>query len=376
MNFERYCPLCSRKISYKHKSSLVSAEKSKSLCNSCAVSNRPKKLIVFERKCPLCETTIITHKTRKAFREAKKRNSSCVPCANERQRIKAKEARRNREIIIYTRTCAECKCTLTYKTRTTFLAAEEKKSLCKSCGIKNRFKKRPGQNAGKENPFYGKVHSNETKEKIKAAITGRILGKDPRKGSPGTTNPMHGKSFYAVWEEKYGKEAANILLKQYRDKISTRVSGRGNPMYGKPAPQGSGNGWKGWFKGWFFRSLRELSYAVMLEKQKKKWVGAEKHRISYTDPLGVKRTYCPDFLVENKILVEIKPDKLIQTPSVMAKSKAGKDYCEKQGLTYHITDISLLPLEELVAMYKKEEITFTKRYEEKFKVWFSKKLCQ
>jgi hypothetical protein len=33
-------------------------------------------------------------------------------------------------------------------------------------------------------------------------------------------------------------------------------------MYGKPSPQGSGNGWSGWYKGKYFRSIMELSFIV------------------------------------------------------------------------------------------------------------------
>lgn len=49
-----------------------------------------------------------------------------------------------------------------------------------------------------------------------------------------------GKTF----EEIYGKEKAVEL----KEKLSERFSGEGNPMFGKPSPEGSGNGWSGWYK--------------------------------------------------------------------------------------------------------------------------------
>jgi len=47
-------------------------------------------------------------------------------------------------------------------------------------------------------------------------------------------------------------------------------------MYGKPAPIGSGNGWSGWYKGWYFRSLLELSFMInVIERFKMSWQNAE-----------------------------------------------------------------------------------------------------
>ncbi|MBR4316812.1 MAG: hypothetical protein IKP65_07630 [Alphaproteobacteria bacterium] len=43
---------------------------------------------------------------------------------------------------------------------------------------------------------------------------------------------------------------------ELKKKYSEKSKGKNNPMYGKPAPKGSGNGVSGWYKGWFFRSLR------------------------------------------------------------------------------------------------------------------------
>ena len=55
-------------------------------------------------------------------------------------------------------------------------------------------------------------------------------------------------------------------------------------MFGRPTPQGSGNGWKGWYKGWFFRSLKELSYVVnVLEPNGDIWESAENIKIPYVN---------------------------------------------------------------------------------------------
>jgi hypothetical protein len=69
-----------------------------------------------------------------------------------------------------------------------------------------------------------------------------------------------------TYEELYGKEKANKM----KNNLSILNSGSKNKMYGKPSPQGSGNGWSGWYKGWYFRSLIELSYMVNVIE--KKWM--------------------------------------------------------------------------------------------------------
>jgi len=90
-----------------------------------------------------------------------------------------------------------------------------------------------------------------------------------------------------TWEEFYGKEKSNKL----KQNMSIRTSGENNPMYGKPSPQGSGNGWSGWYKGWYFRSLKELSYMInIIERFHLKWENGEqkKYRIEYKDWKGLK----------------------------------------------------------------------------------------
>jgi hypothetical protein len=34
----------------------------------------------------------------------------------------------------------------------------------------------------------------------------------------GEKNPMYGRSFYDVWVEKYGKEVADLKLKEWKEK--------------------------------------------------------------------------------------------------------------------------------------------------------------
>ena len=184
----------------------------------------------------------------------------------------------------------------------------------------------------------------------------------------GTGNPMYGKSVYDVWLLKYGKKKADLLLEEKRKKHRISSAGERNPMYGKKSPQGSGNGWSGWYKEWYFRSLRELSYVInVLEPNGLAWKSAENIRIKYKDWEGNERTYHPDFLVENKLLVEVKPEKLMKSPSVIAKQKSAEKFAKSKGLKYELIDPPMLKEDQIEKMHKEKSIVFIERYELKYK---------
>ena len=143
-------------------------------------------------------------------------------------------------------------------------------------------------------------------------------------------------------------------------------------MYGKPSPQGSGNGWSGWYKGWFFRSLLELSYMInVIEKNGWKWENAEskKYKISYMVD-DKERNYFCDFLIEDKTLTEIKPKNIRQSKQVLLKEEAAKKWCEEHNLLYKIVcddEFNKLTFEEIKNLYNKGFIKFIDRYENKYK---------
>lgn len=189
---------------------------------------------------------------------------------------------------------------------------------------------------GPRNPFFGKVHSQETKEKIRLTTLGMrrsVATEFTSSETSGKKNTMYGKTIRDVWVEKHGEVEADRLSRELSAKRSKNAIGERNSMYGKPTPQGSGNGWKGWYRGWFFRSLRELSYAIILDEQGILWRTADTEdlRMKYTDPLGRQRTYVADFLVAEKTLVEIKPTRLLDTPLVRAKRDAAIEFARLKG---------------------------------------------
>ena len=140
-------------------------------------------------------------------------------------------------------------------------------------------------------------------------------------------------------------------------------------MYGKPSPQGSGNGWSGWYKGWFFRSIHELSYMInVIEKNGWKWESGEQKKFSipYVDWEGKPRTYFADFVIDGKLLVECKPKRLHKSVAVQSKQKGAIEFCQKNGLTYQIECPILLSTDEMKSLHDSKKITLLDRYEVKY----------
>jgi len=272
--------------------------------------------------------------------------------------------------IIGSRDCPTCGKKLTYVDKYAYRKALRKNSVCYKCrtqkllvdpdyieklnkGVKKFW------NKYKDNPTK-KKWSDEVKEKIRKNAK-RLYGKD---------NASFGKSVYQWWLEKHGKKIADKKQKELNEKRSISSRGKNNPMYGKPSPVGSGNGWSGWYKGWYFRSLHELSYVINhIEKNGQRWVSAEqkKYSIPYISFNGKERTYYADFVIDGSILIECKPKKLHNSKIVQLKKKWALKFCYKNGLTYKIECPTLLTKNELKNLHDTKKIRFLPRYEEKYK---------
>lgn len=264
------------------------------------------------------------------------------------------------------RNCPKCGKIFYYKSEVTYKNAIRNNSICRSCSNKKRFSdalelKLLSERIKKwhetnENPFKNKTHREETK-KI-------IAEKSVRWGA---TNGMYGKTLLGIWSDKYGKEIGLQMWDKHKKKLANY--GEKNGQYGKPPPIKSGNGWAGWYKGWYFRSLLELSYMIrVIERWKIEWKSAEtdKLKIEYEkdDRLG---TYYADFLLNKKYLVECKPKSLQDTEINRKKFAAARDYCQKHGMVFKVVDIKILSESELKLLYISGDIKFIDRIDEKFR---------
>ncbi len=143
-----------------------------------------------------------------------------------------------------------------------------------------------------------------------------------------------------------------------------------NPMFGKPSPGGSGHGWKGWYKDWFFRSLRELSYVInVIELNKWSWQSAEQKELAipYLNFEGQNRNYFADFLVNKNCLIEVKPIKLHQSPQVTLKTEAANKFCKAKGWIFEVVDPVILPYEILAELHNSKKIKFMDKYVQRFR---------
>lgn len=290
----------------------------------------------------------------------------------------------------FTKNCPKCGKEQSYYNKKSRNRAEKLKKWCSSCRQKEiskrpeTIKKRKAVDRwwmrGENNHFYGKHHTEESKQKIGTNNAKYIhirKTKEYREKmslvTKGSKNPMYGRTVYSIWLEKYGKEEADKRLVAQKVKLSKASSGKNNPMYGKPTPTGSGNGWSGWYKGWYFRSLRELSYVVLvLEKGNKTWISAEKHRIKYLDFNKKERTYAPDFLVENQYLIEIKPEKLMHTPNNLLKKAAAEEFCAKNSLVYKMVDIKIMPFIQIRELYDSHNIKWNRSTQKRYEKYLEK----
>lgn len=270
----------------------------------------------------------------------------------------------------YSRICPQCKKELFHTKKGNRDYAERRNKLCTSCV-------QIGKNVGEKNGFFGKKHSQKTidqiQEKTKKFRKERAQTEEFKKWF--LEKISNKRSVYSIWVEKYGEEKARELQNEKNLKHSKRMSGSGNSMYSRPSPIGSGNGWSGWYKGWYFRSLLELSYMVnYIEKEKLNWESAEskEYQIKYLDFEGKVRNYYPDFVIDGNKLVEIKPKRLWSSDKVKRKMEAGIEFAKNNGYEYIIIDPVRLSIDEVKDLFDKNMIKFLPRYEKKYLEMYGK----
>lgn len=213
--------------------------------------------------------------------------------------------------------------------------------------------------------FRGRKHNQKTLDLISEKQKARKRTDKEREQSrvylKSVTNT---RPIYDIWIEKYGKEEADRRQENLREKRRVNSSGENNPMYGKPSPNGSGIGWKGWYDGRFFRSLRELSFMISnpqyVSAETKEWTA------EYIDFKGTKRTTRPDFVCNSeKIVVECKPKRLHNSPSVSLKMKAMEKLCENVGYKYRLVDPEIISRDKILTLVTEGRVKFMGDYEKR-----------
>ena len=266
--------------------------------------------------------------------------------------------------------CKECGKIINFTQRTTYKLSLRKSKypgLCSSCVKK-----------GDRNPFFDKKHTKESMEKMietsnnseeRKKYYEKIRSEEYRKYLSDwmkENSPMKGNSQYKIWVKKYGVEIANQKKKEWASKVGRK--GEKNYWFGKTPPYGSGNGWSGWYKGWYFRSLLELSYMInVIEKHNVMWEPGEisKYKVTF-DYSGLTKNYHPDFILNGKYMIECKPKNLWKTNLVQAKADAAKDFCEKNGLTYKLRTTPILSDDEITSLYLNGDLIWIDRYKIKY----------
>ena len=231
--------------------------------------------------------------------------------------------------------------------------------LCRHCAATtekrtNRLRKLSQIQKGKTyEELYGIEKAKQRKDQLREQIANRDITSFIYAGAR-SPKIQKGKTY----EELYGIKKASTLRKN----ISLRTKGKNNPMYGKPTPKKAGNGISGWYKGWYFRSILELSFMInYIEANKIKWKSAEcnKYKIPYIDYKNSERNYFPDFILNDIIIAEIKPENLKNTPLINLKKEAAVEFCKDRNLTYKIyteNDFNKLTNKEVYQLWKNQSI--------------------
>jgi hypothetical protein len=241
---------------------------------------------------------------------------------------------------MFIRECPNCNKILHYTNEANCKTAIKNNVICRSCSTKKQIKE-------KGNPMQGislyslwlKKYGKEEADRLLKEYGNKRKGKKLNLSENGKKNRCHigkdngnfGKRMKDVYFNAWRKEGLtdSECEKKYKE-VSQKHSqpGSKNPMYGKPSPEGSGNGWSGWYRGYYFRSLLELSYLKYLIDNNIVFETAEnkKYQVKYYDSYKQQEAnYYPDFyLINSKEIVEIKPKNLLNTQKNIDKYKAAK----------------------------------------------------
>jgi len=192
---------------------------------------------------------------------------------------------------------------------------------------------------GKNNPFYGKKHSEETKKRMK----------ENHADFTGENNPLviwlnksekNREVYTAIMRERFAKEKLDLDFVKHKSEALSKSMCQahldGKLNFGK-------NHKHGYFfsekqdLNIFYRSSYELLFLEQCEKNNEiyKFIPCP-FRIEYINNNGNVRNYIPDFFINNLIIIEIKPKSMIKFGNNELKAKAAIDFCKQKNYKFVI----------------------------------------
>lgn len=209
--------------------------------------------------------------------------------------------------------------------------------------------------SGTNNPFYGRKHTIKTKLKMRKNHANFIGNKNPLvKYLKICSKEQKQKYCNSIKEGKEIFKKDKTKFKLFKERLSKSIIQA--HINGKCKSYGRGHK-IGYFysekmnKKIFYRSSYEFRFLQWCELNKKiKIFDSCNFSIQYEVNKNVKN-YLPDFIINNKIIVEIKPKSMLKFN--VTKAKAALLFCKNNNLYY-----TVLTESELSNLDKIEELKF------------------
>ena len=233
---------------------------------------------------------------------------------------------------------------------TKFVSDDVKNKASKSC-IKSKCGRPPGcllsddhkqkisiAVSNEKNPFYGKKHSDITKEKMSQNHADFNGNKNPLVKWL-DRDPKNKEKYSSILKESRAKKWSN---EEYRKIHSERLSKQVSKLYlnGFNPYTNCKHGWfesKKFSTKFYFQSSYEQKFLEFCETSPKiSSLQRVPFVIPYKDNGGIERNYCADFFVNRNVVIEIKPKTMLGYNNNVLKIEFGKKYCKENGYEYKL----------------------------------------
>ena len=221
--------------------------------------------------------------------------------------------------------------------------------LCKSCFSRKLIESGTRKNWSQYNPKLKGISLDERLGPEKSRLAKVKLASHP---GPWLGKHITPKMKKAISRAHKGKS----LSDEHRQRLSQCNSGKGNPMFGKPAPKGSGrSSCAGYFGQIHFRSFSELSFLVKFPESR-----SAEHFKTYYNLESRLRSYHPDFIC-NGIIYEVKPDRMKKIPVNQLKFEAAEKTWANFKVVSPGIDFPFLTSEQVGTLEQSGRVRFTRR---------------